>query len=161
MILIVGWMSVVFGFSSEDGVQSQSLSDKITTQVIEIIKPDFESLSEADRQQFFNQVSFAVRKTGHFCEYGVLGFFVAGLLITFRTAIKSHKIVIVGSAVWCMVYAVTDEIHQGFVAGRSPKVMDVAIDTAGGIIGAFALVIIQILIFKIRNRGKKVECLGE
>jgi VanZ family protein len=32
-------------------------------------------------------------------------------------------------------YAVTDEIHQGFVSGRSAQVRDVLIDTAGALVG--------------------------
>ncbi|MGQ0600811.1 MAG: VanZ family protein [Anaerolineales bacterium] len=34
------------------------------------------------------------------------------------------------------VYGVTDELHQGFVPGRSPDWMDVFVDGAGALIGA-------------------------
>ena len=30
IVLIIGWMVMIFGFSAEDGDESQSLSDKIT-----------------------------------------------------------------------------------------------------------------------------------
>ena len=42
----------------------------------------------------------------------------------------------------CAFYAVTDEIHQIFVPGRAFEWMDVGIDTAGAIIGMFAMAII-------------------
>lgn len=44
------------------------------------------------------------------------------------------------------LYAMTDEFHQGFVAGRTPKVMDVMIDTAGAFAGTVFLVFIWFLI---------------
>ena len=37
------------------------------------------------------------------------------------------------------LYAVSDEFHQGFVAGRGPSVVDVMIDSAGVIAGAWLL----------------------
>ena len=48
-------------------------------------------------------------------------------------------------------YAVTDELHQFFVPGRSAQVLDVGIDTAGVIIGIIiylALIKILKLLFK-------------
>lgn len=90
ILLIVFWMSVIFGFSAEDGNESQSLSDKITIQVIQLINSDYEGLSPKLQEQYFNKVSFYVRKTGHFGEYGILGLLIGGLLITFEK-IRSLK----------------------------------------------------------------------
>ena len=56
----------------------------------------------------------------------------------------------------CMLYAVTDEFHQGFVDGRSPKVMDVCIDTAGGIAGCIFLIMICLIIDKKRRKNEFV-----
>ena len=38
IVLIIGWMVMIFGFSAEDGDESQSLSDKITIKVVHILK---------------------------------------------------------------------------------------------------------------------------
>ena len=46
----------------------------------------------------------------------------------------------------CLVYAVSDEIHQGFVDGRTPKVLDVGIDTLGGLAGAGFILIIWLIV---------------
>ena len=67
--LIALWMSTIFGFSAENGEQSQSLSDKITIQVVHILKSDYDTMDVNNREEYFNQVSFFVRKTGHFGEY--------------------------------------------------------------------------------------------
>ena len=45
-------------------------------------------------------------------------------------------------------YAVTDELHQFFVAGRSARIFDVGIDTLGVITG----VLIFLVLLKIRQK---------
>jgi len=35
----------------------------------------------------------------------------------------------------CIFYAITDEIHQSFVPGRGPRVLDVGIDALGTLLG--------------------------
>lgn len=160
MALIIFWMTVIFGFSAEDGEQSQSLSDKITIKVIEIIEPDYDGLSTAEQTVLFDKVSFAVRKTGHFGEYGILGVLIGCFLITFekiRQYRKGKLLVLVISTGICMLYAITDEFHQGFVDGRSPKVMDVFIDTAGGLAGCIFLIFIWLII----SPRRKNEFVGE
>ena len=71
--LIIWWMTVIFGFSAEDGQQSQSFSDRITIKVVKVIYPDYDSLTLASQKMHFNKISFLVRKTGHFGEYAILG----------------------------------------------------------------------------------------
>ena len=56
--LIIWWMTVIFGFSAEDGQQSQSLSDRITIKVVKVIYPDYDSLTLASQKMHFNKVSF-------------------------------------------------------------------------------------------------------
>ena len=152
--LIVLWMSTIFGFSAEDGTQSQSFSDKITIKVVQILKPDYNGLNADNQDVFFDNVSFAVRKMGHFCEYGILGILFACFLLTFeriRTSHKSKVKVLLITAAICMVYAATDEFHQGFVDGRSPKLMDVLIDTLGGMAGAG---IVNISAFFVKRKSR-------
>ena len=38
-----------------------------------------------------------------------------------------------------VLYAITDELHQGFVAGRHPSAVDVGIDAAGALIAIAAV----------------------
>lgn len=136
IVLIIFWMTVIFGFSSENGEQSQSFSDRITVRIIEMIEPDYDNLSLTEKKQVFDRTSFCVRKTGHFGEYGILGLLFSGLLVTFkkiRLMEKGRILTVCIAAGICMLYAMTDEFHQSFVDGRSPKVLDVFIDTMGGL----------------------------
>ena len=71
-----------------------------------------------------------LRKLAHGAEYAILGALLYRWLSNIPLAIA------LGSA-----YAATDEIHQSFVTGRSGRVADWAIDTAGVVIGVALLVL--------------------
>jgi hypothetical protein len=152
-------MSTIFGFSAAEGDESQSLSDKITVRVIEIINPDYETLDEVQQKEYFDKVSFAVRKTGHFGEYAILALLWSALFITFPSVYsKRHGkfIILISVTLLCMIYAITDEYHQGFVEGRSPKAFDVGIDTAGAFCGSMFLMII--CMFADKKKKRKEVC---
>lgn len=71
-----------------------------------------------------------VRKTAHFLEYAIFGFFTAR---AFKLSKKSPFFAVL----LCGIYAATDEFHQTFIPGRSGEVADVLLDTAGATFGAF------------------------
>ena len=89
----------------------------------------------------------------HFCEFGFFGFLVArGAMKSWARWHRAKKITVAFSI--CFLWAVADEVHQGFVPGRSKDMLDLLADT-GGIIFA------QILTFNLsalRNmlRRKKI-----
>ncbi|MBA2720861.1 MAG: VanZ family protein [Chloroflexi bacterium] len=70
------------------------------------------------------------RKVGHMAVFGVLALFVWRAL-----AMTWHR-----SRLWAwaaavtILYAWSDEVHQGSVAGRNASIGDVAIDAAGALI---------------------------
>jgi VanZ family protein len=77
-----------------------------------------------------------IRKAAHVTEYFVLGLL---LFRTFRgSSVSSWKwrwpffaVIIV------VLWAASDEFHQSFVSSRTASAVDVAIDTAGGILAQF------------------------
>ncbi len=75
-------------------------------------------------------VSFVVRKGAHFTEFLILG---VSLFLTVRDLRKRASFWIpwaIGAA-----YAVSDEIHQYFVPGRSCEARDMIIDICGVLVG--------------------------
>jgi VanZ family protein len=68
-----------------------------------------------------------LRKATHVTEFAILG---ALLLRALWAAVPAF--------VLGLAYAVTDEIHQHFVPGRTAAPLDVAIDAAGVLIGIVA-----------------------
>ena len=89
-------------------------------------------------------VSFAVRKTGHFLEYLILGCSLVPVM-------RNHRMGSVLAWVIGSVYAVTDEIHQLFVPGRSCEIRDMCIDSCGVLVG----VVIGLLLCKLRYNKVK------
>lgn len=73
-------------------------------------------------------VSLIVRKLAHFTEYFVLGILVANMLR------YCDKKVYIGVII-CAIYAISDEVHQLFVLGRSCQLLDMVIDTIGSSVG--------------------------
>ena len=90
---------------------------------------------------------FFVRKAAHMCEFAALGFFSA---VAFTYSFQNIKKVYF-AAVFSVLYAVSDEIHQLFVEGRAGQVRDVFIDSIGIIIG----IGIMLLFYWIIHIGRK------
>ncbi|MCC7043398.1 MAG: VanZ family protein [Acidobacteria bacterium] len=91
-------------------------------------------------------------KTGHFAGYAMLAVVVlratAGARwdgVTFRSAILAWLI--------CVVYGASDELHQGFVPGRTVALDDWVADAAGA---ATAILTIAIMAVVPRRRGRTV-----
>lgn len=76
---------------------------------------------------------FIARKIGHFVEYAILGLLSArALRLGHRLSLKQAAL---GALFAVIIYAASDEFHQGFVHGRHPAALDVIIDTLGGLTG--------------------------
>ena len=73
-----------------------------------------------------------LRKGAHIAEYAVLGMLLLRALGSVLSAFA------VGVA-----YAITDEIHQHFVAGRHSSPFDVAFDACGVALGLLLLLFVQ------------------
>ena len=74
-----------------------------------------------------------IADSAHFLEYLVLG-----LLLARATGTSERPTPLVQkAAIWfaASLYGVTDELHQGFVPGRTVSGLDVAVDALGACIG--------------------------
>ncbi|WP_078378821.1 VanZ family protein [Sutcliffiella halmapala] len=121
------WMGTIFLLSAQPAQQSAGLSNGITATVIETIEKIIPDLSV--NQDAFNHL---VRKNAHFFAYFLLG--VLTLNAIQRSGIHGLKSASLALGI-CILYAITDEIHQLFVPGRSGEIRDVLIDSAGAFVG--------------------------
>ncbi|TYS59922.1 VanZ family protein [Sutcliffiella horikoshii] len=133
--LVVGWMALIFFLSSQQGEQSADLSGGITewvNEVVEQVAPDAEFKMD--------EISFFVRKNAHFFAYMLLA------LLTLNAVRRS------GGRGWMsmgvafsisVLYAISDEVHQLFVPGRSGQVSDVLLDSMGALAGIVLYAIIS------------------
>ena len=88
--------------------------------------------TDAERVEVVNT---AARKLGHFVEYAILGWLIARALHDTRGHRDSHAVLAVALAT---AYAITDELHQRFVLGRSAAASDVVIDMLGAVAAQLA-----------------------
>ena len=139
IILIVMWMITIFVFSGQQGTESGGTSRKFTVAIIQIITGKRLELNHP----FVEGVQFAIRKLAHFTIYAIGGFLIMNYTYMTEKTMKQkilYSIAVGGS------YAITDEIHQFFVPGRSAQIFDVCIDTLGVITGSFAYLLIRRII---------------
>ena len=76
-------------------------------------------------------LDFILRKIGHLVVFGVL----AVLLFEALGGTTRRRLVVAFTLT--VLYAVSDELHQAFVAGRGPAATDVVIDAAGAALALF------------------------
>jgi VanZ family protein len=74
-------------------------------------------------------LDFVIRKLGHMAVFGVLALLLWRAL-AMTTALRRPWLWALALTV---LYAITDEFHQSFVAGRSASMRDVGIDAAGAL----------------------------
>ena len=84
-------------------------------------------------------LDFVVRKLGHMAVFGIL----ALLLWRALAATTAWRRPWAWAFALTTVYALTDELHQAFVATRHPSLVDVGIDAAGALIALVAAAIVR------------------
>ncbi|SES82271.1 VanZ family protein [Anaerobranca gottschalkii] len=131
-LLVFIWMAIIFYFSSQQGEESSELSSGLVQVVVEITE---KLVPNTVNRLDYNTLHHFIRKQGHFFIYFILGILTSNALTLSR--VKGQKNIWLSLSV-CVIYAITDEVHQVFVPGRSGEVRDVLIDS----IGAFAGIVI-------------------
>ena len=142
-ILIVLWMILIFYLSNQVSTESSKLSGGLTHKILEVLHMlDGKTIEQQE------VIETIIRKLAHFFLYTLGGILILVHINLYKITDKRKVIIswIIGTA-----YAITDELHQLFVPGRSGEIRDVFIDSLGVIIG----IIIIRLILKMIKRGKR------
>ena len=157
LVLSVAWMSVIFGFSSRDAEESTVQSNSVTELLIKIFEKDYDSLPDAQKQLLVEKYDGIVRKIAHFGIFGVLGlltYFAAGSLRWIPDFLVKPSYI---SWPCCVAFAITDELHQMFVPGRSCQIKDVLIDSSGALCGTFVAIVAVLLAKKMLLKKKRIK----
>ncbi len=125
--LIISWMLFIFNMSSRVSEDSDEISLTITNEVVKVIEKVSPN-TQIDVEEF----NHIIRKNAHFWGYLLLGMLAFQALRL--NGVSGTKLYLY-SFLFCVLYAISDEIHQNFVAGRGPQVLDVIIDSSGATIG--------------------------
>ena len=140
-VLTLFWMGVIFWFSSKNadvsGEQSQSLTEKVL---------GFFNINLNENS--INYLENIIRKLCHFSEY----FILAALSLGFFESVFKQDKVLAFTLLLCIIYAITDEIHQYFIPGRACRFSDILIDASGSF--AYAIFIKMLRRMLIRKSNK-------
>ncbi|MBE6800961.1 MAG: VanZ family protein [Ruminococcaceae bacterium] len=140
-VLLIGWMILIFSLSAATAAESSATSSGVIEFLAKIFIADFDEISVLEQESIIESLQFIVRKTAHFTLYGVLGGLAFLSVITYTSVPFPLRTAI--SAAICLLYAISDEIHQIFVPGRSGEIRDVCIDFAGSILAILILVLLS------------------
>ncbi len=143
LILLIAHCALIFGFSAQNKQQSSAGSARITSKIVEKVKS--KEMSNRERINFRYDTERVVRKTAHVILYTILGVLA---YLNARRYFKKRYLCI--ALLFCLLYAITDELHQLFVPGRSGQFTDVLVDFAGSLFGISVLY----LIYKMKRRKK-------
>ena len=148
-VLLVLWMGFIFSMSSENAEKSSNTSGQ-TIRVVLSAVPGFEEQPEEVKVNIIEKLQFIVRKSAHFIGYMILGILASGLILYYGNINKKYLL----AFLICVIYAISDEIHQLFVPGRSGQVRDVLIDSAGSLLGIIIVMALEKLLIKFNKKHK-------
>lgn len=165
------WMVVIFWLSAQVAEESNELSTGLTAKIADVIE---QIAPEVDIDQ--TDLNHLVRKNGHFFSYLLLGLLAANSLRlsrryaagivhqgeidikpTWAGRLASHLTALSPWRLWfyvwifCLLYALSDELHQVFVPGRGCQIQDVLVDSAGAAVG----ILLCLLVCRLASRKKK------
>ncbi len=141
-LLVVLCAAGIFLLSSQNGMESAELSADTMAPFLRIMTWLF---GEAAHNIF--------RKFAHFFAYCALMF------LTYHAVWRTRRTLSpVLPFVLCVLYAVSDEVHQYFVPERACRLFDVCVDTLGCIVGGLCFYLlfrlIRFLKQKLANRKR-------
>jgi VanZ family protein len=84
-------------------------------------------------------LDFLVRKAGHMAVFGMLALLL-WRAVAVTTALRRPW---AWALAFAILYSITDELHQGFVAGRHPSPVDVGIDATGALLAIVAVWVVR------------------
>jgi VanZ family protein len=116
---VVVWMAFIFAMST--GLGSAEHTSRFIGPFLHWLLPDASAETIAG-------LHFLIRKAAHFTEYAILALLLLRALGP--GGFRSLGLALLIAA----AYAGTDEFHQSFVAGRTPSLGDVLIDTGGAFV---------------------------
>ncbi|HVH72852.1 MAG TPA: VanZ family protein [Candidatus Dormibacteraeota bacterium] len=135
---LVLWMALIF-------IASTGLGSASNTSLI--VRPILLWLFPHASQATIDFIHLVViRKVGHLTEYAVLALLAARTFkSSSKTLLRAHWFL--AALLLVMVYSLSDEFHQSFLASRTASIYDSMIDSSGGFV---ALVILWISSFALR-----------
>lgn len=151
-ILALFWMCVIFAFSAQEQEESSAVSETFSYRMVRSADSLFGLDWDDERlHEIADAIEGYVRKAAHMTEYAILAVLLYIWLGKWQFTIRKRMLLAIAATA---LYAASDEFHQLFVAGRSGRLTDVLIDSAGAILGVLIFAGVKRCISFLWNRGK-------
>lgn len=152
-------MAIIYFFSEESMEDSGNRSTGIVEKIMHLLHPDYDSLDWSTRMEIMASTHRLVRKLAHFAEFGLLGFLSAWLVAYVNRRKKWIRAWLewLIPIVFCLLYAISDEVHQIF-SNRGASAKDVVIDFAGAVTGILLLRAILGIVRAAKRRRERRTC---
>lgn len=148
--LMVATMLFIFYCSSQEAMESQAVSDTTLEVILNTV-----GRSLSDSVKLF--LEEYIRKIAHFIIYMILGIFSFLTINEWKKDEYTNRLLMESAFLLSMVYAISDELHQKFVTGRSCEWTDVSLDSIGALTGILIVFIIQRLFIKGHNKNTALD----
>jgi VanZ family protein len=125
--IVLLWMALIISLSHQAAPSSNELSTGVTYRIVNAVEWLVPGVDLEPKE-----LNHAVRKYAHFFIFLVLGMLIAGILK--KLGVKGFRGAVIALLI-CVLFAVSDELHQLFVIGRGAQARDVLIDSAGSAVG--------------------------
>lgn len=157
LVCALSVMVAIFLFSAQQAAESNKSSGGVLTFIASLFDRDFTSLPIETQIEILAPYVFIIRKAAHFSIFAALGFFSFLSLKTFYFEMKKSvsRLSIILNALFCLLYAVSDEVHQIFVEGRDCSFRDVCIDFSGSLFGFLMVLLVWLIFTKIKQKSTK------
>ncbi len=149
LIFSIAILIFIFNMSSANADESTKVSGRFIEKMAEIFIDDFKNFEINHKILLVKSMQNLVRKLAHFSIFFALGYCVNGFVCTFNLTFLFRNLF---SSVFCLFYAIFDEIHQTFVPGRSGQASDVLLDFTGSIFGILLMIVSFNIYIRIRRK---------
>ena len=128
IILLISWCLLIYYFSNQNGLVSENSSSRVLNFISKILAIDLYK---------YKYSMLIVRKLAHMFLYFIL--FILSLNVFSNFNVQKRN---TNALLFCLIYSISDEVHQLFVIERSFGVSDILIDMLGAFLGYFFLKIL-------------------
>ena len=129
LLMIIGMLYVIFGFSSDMGEESAVISELITQQIVKVLDVFVPGTwSGTVQAAWVDLLHPIIRKLAHMTEYALLA--ATTLYFLYQRHLRGKRLFL-PAWIFCMIVSVADEIYQSFIPGRAGVVYDVGYDFLG------------------------------
>ena len=89
-LLLLGTFFIIFGFSSQNGEESSSVSKKVSEAVIDLTN---KNINKNDRAKMIKTIEPIIRKLAHFSIYLIVGLLLMALANTYDLSFKRKFVI--------------------------------------------------------------------